>query len=204
MVRARNRSLRLIVYASQKHFPLPMKLPIVFPLALLLLSTLGIAPTLHARLGETEAQAQARYGMPTPSVIGADEKPVMSGAKEVIYTFEGWRIRAAYVNNVTVRIEYVHLPPKPLTDEEIKAVLEAEKGGRFSWREEKPRTGYKELNALKALFDGRIWERSDHAQAQLKAKMLLVVETREADALEKKLAKSAGKAGATPVAVPKF
>jgi hypothetical protein len=169
--------------------------------ALGIISVLGLATGAQARLGETEAQAQARYGMPTPSVIGADEKPVMVGAKEVIYTFEGWRIRAAYVNNVTVRIEYVHLPPKQLTEEEIKAVLDAEKGGRFAWREEKPRTGYKELNALKTLFDGRIWERSDHAQAKLKANLLLVLETRDADGLEKKLAKSAAKAA---VAVPKF
>lgn len=181
-----------------------MKLTAIFRITILLLSALGGAPAVHARLGETDAQAQARYGMPTPSVIGADEQPLMRGAKEVIYTFEGWRIRAAYLNNVTVRIEYVHLPPKPLTEAEINAVLEAEKGSRFSWREEKPRTGYKELNALKTLFDGRVWERSDHAQAKLKANLLLVLETRDADALEKKLAKTVGKAAATPVAVPKF
>ena len=180
-----------------------MKLLNFCRITILLMSAMSAAPALHARLGETEAQAEKRYGMPTPSVIGADEKPLMAGAKEVIYTFEGWRIRAAYVNNATVRIEYVHLPPKALTDAEIKAVLDAEKG-RFAWREEKPRTGYKELNALKTLVDGRVWERSDHAQAKLKANLLLVLETRDAEAIEKKLAKGLGKDPAKPVAVPKF
>ena len=86
-------------------------------------------------------------------------------------------------------------------------MLEGEKG-KFAWREEKPRTGYKELNSLKALFEGRQWERSDHARAALKAELLLIVESREAADLENKFSKGAGKPGkATPSGapgVPKF
>src|SRR5687768_10985434 len=100
-----------------------MKPLIFFRNTVLLMSAMSAAPALHARLGETEDQAEARYGRPKTSVIRTDEKPLMAGAKGVIYTFEGWRIRAAYVNNATVPIEYVHLPPKALTDAEIKAVL---------------------------------------------------------------------------------
>ena len=132
----------------------------------------------------------------------------MAGAKEVIYTYEGWRIRAAYVNNVTVRIEYAHLPengaPKPVSEAEIKGVLDAEKGSTFTWREEKPRTGYKELNALKTLFEGRTWERNDHARAKLKANLLLVLDSKDAETIEKKLSKAAAKAAPVPAKVPKF
>ena len=64
------------------------------------------------------------------------------------------------------------------------------------------------LNALKTLFDGRNWERSDHAMATLKLNLLLVLESRDADTIEKKLAKqaAAAKPGATPQApaTPKF
>ena len=164
-----------------------------------------------ARLGETEAQARARYGEPTPQYASPSDKPLMPGAKEVIYYFQGWRVRSAFANNVTVRIEYAHVPeggvPKNISDAEAKAILDAEKAA-FSWREQKPKTGDKNLNALKTLFDGRNWERSDHAMATLKLNLLLVLESRDADTIEKKLAKQAGagKPGATPPvpAVPKF
>ena len=160
-----------------------------------------------ARLGETEAQSQARYGEPTPQYGAPTDRALMPGAKEVIYFFEGWRIRAAFVNNATVRIEYVHGPegggPKPVSEAEAKVILDAEKGA-YSWREQKPKTGSKDINALKTLFDGRTWERADHAMATLKANLLMVLETRDADTLEKRLVKQAatGKPAAQPTAPP--
>ena len=160
----------------------------------------------HARLGETEAQSQARYGVPQPELIGQSEKPLMPGAKEVAYNYQGWRVRAAFVTGVAKRIEYAKLPengaPKQLTEPEVLAVLEAEKA-TFKWKEEKPRTGNAGLDALKSAFEGRKWERTDHASAKLVVNLLLVLETRDADTLEKKLAKTPVKATPGPV-VPKF
>ena len=178
---------------------------------ILLSALLPFAPSASARLGDTEAQAQARYGEPTPQYASPTDKPLMAGAKEVIYFFQGWRVRSALANNVTVRIEYAHVPeggaPKNISDAETKAILDAEKA-TYSWREQKPKTGDKNLNALKTLFDGRNWERSDHAMATLKLNLLLVLESRDADMIEKKLAKQAGAATptGTPTApiVPKF
>ncbi len=171
----------------------------------LLLSLLAAPLSSPARLGENEAQSQARYGEPKPQFSSPLDKPLLPGAKEVIYHFEGWRVRVALVNNLTCRVEYVHVPegstPQPVTDADIKTILEAEKGA-YSWREQKPKTGSKDLNALKSLFDGRTWERADHATASLKANILFVLETRDADAIEKKLTKQPV---ATPVKpVPKF
>ena len=37
---------------------------------------------LHARLGETEAQSQQRYGAPAPELIGATDKPLLTGARK--------------------------------------------------------------------------------------------------------------------------
>ena len=178
-----------------------------FP-AILFAAFVSFACPATARLGDTEAQSQARYGEPTPQYASPTDKPLMAGAKEVIYFFQGWRVRAAFANNATVRIEYAHVPegavPKNIDDAEAKAILDAEKG-TFSWREQKPKTGDKNLNALKTFFDGQNWERGDHATATLKLKLLLVLESRDADAIEKKLAKlnGAGKPAGAPV-VPKF
>lgn len=179
------------------------------PALFALIALLSPLPAM-ARLGETEAQSQARYGEPAPQFASPVDRPIMSGSKEVIYHFGGWRIRVAFVNNVALRLEYVHLPegstPKPISEAELKTILDAEKA-TFSWREQKPKTGNKDLNALKTFFDGRSWERGDHATATLKASLLLVIETRDADSIEKKLAKQvAPNAGGTPnaPAVPKF
>ena len=179
--------------------------------AILLASIASFARPASARLGETEAQSQARYGEPTPQYASPTDKPLMTGAKEVVYFHQGWRVRAAFANNVTVRIEYAHVPeggiPKNIGEAEAKAILDAEKAA-YGWREQKPKTGDKNLNALKTLFDGRNWERSDHALATLKLNLLLVLESRDADTIEKKLAKQTGaaKPGTTPPGpvVPKF
>ena len=170
----------------------------------ILLATL----TAQARLSETEAQSQARYGAPQPELISQTDKPLMPGAKEVAYNFHGWRVRAAFAAGVTKRIEYAKLPengvPKQLTEPEVLAILEAEKG-TYKWKEEQPRTGNEGLDALKKAFEGRKWERTDHATAKVVANLLLVLETRDADTLEKKLAKTPVKGAATPAAnVPKF
>jgi hypothetical protein len=164
----------------------------------------------QARLGETEAQSDVRYGPSKPELIGAGEKPLLEGAKEAAYLFEGWRIRVAFLKDAAVRLEYLHVSdgsgPKKITDKEIETILDAEKG-RFSWREEKARTGSKELNVLKTIFEGRRWERSDHAQARLAGDMLLTVQSREVDDYEKRVGKQTGKqpGRATPTpGVPKF
>ena len=168
---------------------------------------LGTAFPLHARLGETEAQSQLRYGAPTPELIGATDKPLLEGAKEVAYNFQGWRVRAAFLNGTTARIEYVHLPennvPKPVAEAEIEAILDGEKG-KFAWKEDKPKTGNKGIDALKTMFEGRKWERSDHAQASLKANLLLTIEVHEVEAYEKKLAKQPKTGAPGGASVPKF
>ena len=176
--------------------------------SLLLTLSLCAAMPVWARLGDTEAQSQARYGAPAPELAAPGDKPLLPGAKEVIYSFGGYRVRAAFVNNMTMRIEYAHLPEngalKQLTDPEIKAILDAEKA-IYSWKEEKPKTGNKGLDALQTFAEGRKWERSDHAWAKLKLNLLLELETRDAGTIEKKLARQPGAVtpGAPPV-VPKF
>jgi len=178
----------------------------------ILVAVAALAPSAFshcwARLGETEAQSQTRYGAAKPELIGANEQPLLAGAKEVAYESAGWRIRVAFVNGTAIRMEYAKIPDatglKKLTDEEVQTVLQAEKG-TMSWREEKPRTGFAGLNQLQTALEGRVWERSDHAMARFKAGLLLVIEARNAADVEKKQAKQAGKATPAPAGEkPKF
>ena len=171
------------------------------PATLLLLTAAA-----SARLGESEAQSQTRYGAPAPELSGPQEAPLLPGAKEVIYKNEGWRVRVAFLSDRAARLEYAKIPDaaglKKLTDDEVQAVLAAEKG-TLTWREEKPRTGVDGLNKLKLALDGRTWERSDHAMARFKGGMMLVLDSRDVEAWEKKQAKG-GKATPAPTGLPKF
>jgi len=176
----------------------------------ILIAISALPPTAWARLGETEAQSETRYGAPVEGLIGADEKPLMAGAVERAYNFEGWRVRAAFAGGTTVRIQYVHIEnnaPKKLGEAEMKAVLEAEKG-KYSWREERSKNAglASELEkAIKAGFSLNKWERTDHAKAELVLGIAMQFETRDADTIEKKLAKLPGAAKPAPKpVVPKF
>lgn len=176
---------------------------------------LGVVPSIvHARLGETEGQSQQRYGQPREGLLGPADKELMPGSIEKAYEYQGWRVRAAFVNGTCVRIEYAHLPennlPKQIAEQEISAILEAEKG-KFSWKEEKAtkQTGPAgDLEkALKGAFGVRKWGRSDRATADLALGLVLKLHSRDADVLAKKLAKENAEKGKQPPAganVPKF
>jgi hypothetical protein len=174
----------------------------------------ALATASHARLGETEGQSQQRYGQPRAELIRSNEKPLLNGALERAYEYEGWRIRAAFVEGACVRIEYAHIPgegfPRPITEQEAKAILEAEKG-KFSWREEKltknPGAVGELEKALKGALNVRRWERSDRAKAEMALGLVLKLEIRTAGELEKKLAKARPEKAAPSGAgktVPKF
>ena len=164
-------------------------------LPLILLVTL---PAAHARLGETDGQSQQRYGQARPELIGPNDKPLMPGAVEKAFEYQGWRVRAAFAGGVCVRIEFVHIPqdgvPQKIADAEIAAILDAEKA-KFSWREEKatkqPGAAGDIEKAIKGALNVRKWQRSDHATAELALGLVIKLETRDAQEIARKLAKLA-------------
>ena len=193
-----------------------------FLLALPVIMLIGMSSA-EARLGETEGQSQLRYGQAREDLTGPNDKPLMLGAVEKAYEYQGWRVRAAFAGGGCVRIEYVHIPqdglPQKITDAEIAAILDAEKS-KFSWREEKatkqPGAAGDIEKAIKGALNVRKWQRSDHAMAEIALGLVIKFESRDAPEIAKKLAKLAKVAkvakekpvpGAKPpggVPVPKF
>ena len=177
----------------------------LFPLGLALIFTATIA---QARLGETEAQSEARYGKPEES---KGEGPLMAGAKEVAYHTGLWRIRVAFAEGVAVRLEYFKAGTKPdmkkLEMKEAEEILEAEKGGMV-WHANVMGPGGR--RAVRNEDNAKSWERSDRAKAHIQGNRV-ILETKNADEIAEKLAKLApvkpavapGGAGVAPVATPK-
>jgi hypothetical protein len=170
------------------------------PVTLALLATAAAA---FARLGETEAQSIARYGPQDNGLIRAGEPPLLRGARELAFSQPGWRIRAAFADGVTVAIEYQKLGDaldgRRISPEDIKAILEAEKG-RGIWRvagadARKRRDRRDEENA-------RHWERSDRATARIGPREILI-QARDVETIAAKLAKQATTAAPNAPTAPK-
>ena len=165
--------------------------------------------TAHARLLETEGQSQQRYGQPREDLTGANDKPLIVGAVEKAYEYQGWRVRAAFVGGYCHRIEYAHLPVDgqlvQITDAEVAKILEAEKG-KYSWKEERSKTPlqFKEIEkGIQKAFKINKWVRNDKAKAETALGLILKIESRDAEELEQKLAKLP-KAPAAKPALPAF
>lgn len=182
-------------------------------LVALLLST---ASLVHARLGETEAQTQTRYGKPREDLSAPTDKPLLQGGVEKTYEYQGWRVRTGFAGGTCLVMEYAHIPEngqlKPITDPELQAILEAEKG-KGRWKEEK----IKDQGPVGDLARGiqgalklRKWERGDGAKAEFGLGLVLKITDRNADEWERRLAREAAKqpakpgAAKTPPNVPKF
>ena len=149
----------------------------------------------HARLLETEAQSEARYGPARDDVRAKKDKPLMAGAVEKVYWFQEWRIRAAFVGGVCHKIQYSRMLVKgeavTITDAEIAKILEAEKG-TWSWKEETSAgtPGQKAAAAkLMQLFNGKEWIRGDGAKAMTALGLVVEIRSTVARDMEKKAKK---------------
>ena len=129
--------------------------------------------TAFARLGETQEQATARYGVPKQTQPPKYGQPLLEGAQELTFEYQGWKIRCALLRatdgvSYIVREEYTKLPMPnialQISEDERKAILDGE-GGMANWTERK--TGELSVNPVKLLqnqlthsFMGRTWTRS--------------------------------------------
>ncbi len=86
--------------------------------------------TTFGRIGETTLQFVARYGPPkdTPSSKIYDKNsPLVEGAIQHVYEYQGWKIRAAFLQlgGPAVRMDYSKLGTSPqIKDYELQAIIE--------------------------------------------------------------------------------
>ena len=149
------------------------------PSRLILLACLIASPA-FARLGDTLDQAIDRYGMPKTQKPQPWLAPLLEGAKEHVFEYQGWKIRCSMLLatdgvSYVVREEYTKIL-KPggslqITDYERAAILDGE-GGSAGWSAKK--VGELSANPVKLMqnqlahtFAGQTWTRADGAVAVL-------------------------------------
>lgn len=145
----------------------------------LFLLVLFSCATAFGRIGETALQFVDRYGPPkdTPSSKVLDKTcPLLEGAIQHTYEYQGWRIRAAFlqIDEPAVRMDYSKVP-KPgvnatIQDYEVQAIMTANTPPGTSWKRfpySNPDSAKDEgmIKLFEECFGGpigqKMWRRSD-------------------------------------------
>jgi hypothetical protein len=146
-----------------------------------------------ARIGETASQFVDRYGAPqdTPaSKIMDKNMPLLDGAIHHVYEYQGWRIRAAFMqpDGPAVRMEYSKTPKAGnsavIQDYELEAIMTANTPAGTTWKQiaynnpDLHSTGLTKF--VQSYFAGamgeKMWQRSDGAILWLRSKLIVRLE----------------------------
>ena len=174
------------------------------------------APFAEHRLGGTADQFAARYGASKDSPALDKTLPLLEAATHHTYEYEGWKIRAAFVepDGRAVRMEYSKLPKTGVSatiqDYELQAIMTANTPSGTTWKEiayNNPDSPNKGLSKLFESYFGnamgeKMWERSDGAILWLRSKMIARLELPAAREYEAKL--NAEKEKKARESVPQF
>lgn len=145
------------------------------PVILIALSIVVSISPLHGRLGDTERECITRYGSAVREAHSSILGPLVPGAPELGFKYQGWIIRVAFVGGRVAAQDYRKdisvLKTMVISEDEIKAILQGESGGT-AWEPAKPkRTGdlFNQLaqELMGPMADGRLWLRSDGARAHI-------------------------------------
>ena len=149
--------------------------------------------TVFARLGETADQFTGRYGTPkdTPgSKISDKNFPLLEGAIHHTYEYEGWRIRASFLqlDGSAVRMEYSKSikagVSATIQDYELQAIMTANTPAGMTWKQiayNNPNSPNKGLSKFVESYFGntigeKMWQRSDGAILWPRSKMIVRLE----------------------------
>ena len=142
------------------------------------------------RLGGTADQFAAWYGAPNDSPVLDKNFPLLDGAIHHTYTYEGWRIRAAFVppDGRAVRMEYSKIITAGVNaliqDYELQAIVTANTPPGATWKAtmcnnpDSPNKGLGKI--VEGYFVGalgqKMWQRSDGAILSLCSKLTVRLE----------------------------
>jgi hypothetical protein len=153
------------------------------------------------RLGATADQFVGWYGAPQESPSLDKNFPLLEGATHHTYEYEGWKIRAAFVepDRRAVRMEYSKITKPGVTatiqDYELQAIMNANTPPGTTWKQiaynnpDSPNKGLSKI--FESYFAGslgeKMWQRSDGAILWLRNKIIVRLELPAAHEYETKL-----------------
>ncbi len=161
--------------------------------SLVFVALLITSQPLQAGLGETPIQFADRYGRPIDSpVTKITDKtfPLMEGAIHHTYEYQGWKIRAAFLelDQPAVRMDFQKLPGTGTTpviqDYELQAIVSANTPSGMSWRHipynnpDSPNKGLAKAGEAVTFerMGWKMWQRSDGAVLSVRGRLVVRLE----------------------------
>jgi hypothetical protein len=185
---------------------------------LLLLLFLAMLTSADARIGETPIQFADRYGRPKDTNLTAildKTSPLVEGAVHHTYEYQGWKIRAAFLQLVgpSVRMDFSKMANGQdirIQEYELKAIMTANTPAGTTWKPTMYNNPDLPGNVLtkmgQAYFAGalgeKMWQRSDGAILWFRSKVIVRLELPAAREYEQQLKISKDKKARE--SVPKF
>lgn len=124
-----------------------------------------VAREAAARMGETIAQCDQRYGAQKQSPVDISF-PLISGVTNRTYTYQGWRIQIAFIKGRAAMLRYTKVTSQTIEDNEVRAILKAETYGG-NWTEQS-QFSLNPLNRLQNFISHpRLWTNDIGAEAYI-------------------------------------
>jgi len=146
------------------------------------------AGTALVRIGETPIQFADRYGAPkdtTSSKIMDKSFPLLEGAVHHTYEYQGWKIRAAFLqlNGPAVRVDFQKFGPDiQIKDYELEAIMKANTPSGMAWapmaydNPDSPNKGLAKAAESFVAVGQKMWRRSDGAIIWLRSNLIVRLE----------------------------
>lgn len=172
--------------------------------------------TVFGRIGETNLQFVKRYGAPKDTAASKmydKNSPIVEGAIHHTYEYQGWKIRAAFLqlDGPAVRMEYSKPGSSPqIRDYEVQAIMAGNTPAGMSWKQipyanpDSPNKGVSKAveSYLGKATGQQMWQRSDGAILWLRSNLIVRLELPAAR--EQELQLKAAKEQKARASVPNF
>src|SRR2546423_4281710 len=155
-----------------------------------LLLSLALTVAAEARIGETPIQFADRYGRPKDTNLTAitdKSSPLVEGTVHHTYEYQGWRIRAAFLelDGPCIRRDFQKTSAAVsgivIRDDELQAIASANTPAGMTWKSimyDNPNSPNKGIaTAFEGIIMGaagqKMWQRSDGAPLSLRRNLLV-------------------------------
>jgi hypothetical protein len=182
----------------------------------LFLSVVSIA---EARIGETPIQFADRYGTPKDTNLTAvtdKSSPLVEGAVHHTYEYQGWKIRAAFLqlDGPCIRMDFQKTSAAVsgivIRDDELQAIASANTLAGMTWKQiaydnpDSPNKGV--AKAFEGMIFGmagqKMWQRTDGALLSVRSSLIVRLELPAARQIEEQLKRA--KEAKARASIPRF
>jgi hypothetical protein len=158
-----------------------------------LLLFLAVLTSADARIGETPIQFADRYGRPKDTHLTAivdKSSPLLEGAVHHTYEYQGWKIRAAFLqlDGPAIRMDFQKTSAAPagivIRDDELQAIASANTPAGMTWKSIMYDNPDSPNKGISKMFEGfimgaagqKMWQRTDGAILSVRSNLIVRLE----------------------------